>query len=174
MSDLRKKQIWVIMGIMVAFLGIYIFYPTGRDMARDADRRADAMYDSYYEDPLKEAIDAVLDYVNFLETHKAKLAPLRQIDSMLFSGHSIAGYLFLYAGNVENACTHLNSAYDYHRRHRLPLKIDPVPRDEFVDFVITGKMKVDSNFEVAWKKSAHMDTNVVVAVKVQFRNGGVH
>jgi len=142
---------------------------TAQDLARDADRRADAMYDVYCGGSFSEALNALSNYINFLEANKDQLAGRRQIDSMLFFGHLRAGYMLLVTTNEGRAYYHLEAAYNYDRRHRLLQNLERVGRDAFVDFAVSNNTKLESRLPVVWKADVRMETNVLEGVKAKFR-----
>jgi hypothetical protein len=139
------------------------------DVARDADKRADKMYDVYCEGSYNEALGALLDYIKYLETYKDELSRYRTIDAMLYQANLMAGYVYVYGGDVTRASQHIQVSYDYHRRAMALSGVEKIPKTQFLDFAMEAQAKSDSNYEVLWRKNMRIDTNVVEAVRAKFQ-----
>jgi hypothetical protein len=144
-------------------------YPTTDILvAAEADRLAEFMYDAYCGGTFEEAKHAVGQYIAYVESNKARLKVRRNVPAMLSGAHSMAGYMYLHTFEDELAYHHLKLAFDYHTEHHMLKDQEAVPKEEFIDFVLSVRSMNESRLEVAWKRDARMEATTLMAARVRF------
>lgn len=139
-----------------------------RQIVRSADEETSRALKAYSEGTFRAATNALVDFVQYLEARKRRLSPYRDVDLMLYVAHAKLSYMLLCVGNETGACTHLTSAYSYHREMAIRNGGTSRPPAEFVKYVIAGIENSDIKSEPAWKAEFTLNTNMVEKAKIRF------
>jgi len=172
---MNLKPKWAVIGLAVLCiiaiaLAVTIWVPLNqRRVVRSADSWMNDAYEGYYLRSFGEVTNTLSAYIQFLEAHKKPLSRYKDVDRLIYLAHIHLAYMLVYSGNESAACHHLNLAYELHKRLRAKAGLRAVPRQDFVEFVITGIEKVDAKrTNVAWKSEFPLNTNFVEKVKMLF------
>lgn len=132
------------------------------------DAHMDVAYESYSQGTYGEATNALSTYIQFLENNKRQIAGDRDVDRHLYVAHASLGNMLLHSGNEIAACDQFNLAYSHHKQMKLRVKEIPIPRSNFVGFVIIALEEMDSKSVPLWKDGFTLETNIVSRAVIRF------
>jgi len=151
-------------------------------VVHEADSLMHQAFQEYGNGSFGSASNALQTYVAYLDANEQRIAGYRDYDAKDLNGndvpfpvsrdlpvmqlvpHSMLVCMMVYAGNTNEAVSHLSRAYDYHTRIWTRTKRSPVPRAEFLQFILDGRDKIDSKAGAAWKAQIVLHTNVVSGI----------
>jgi len=135
---------------------------------RYCDNKLNGALEAYYQRPFKEVTNILAECIRFVNAYEQPLSRFYDVNVVYFDNHIRCAYMFLHSGDEDGALYHLKQAYKYHARSRARSGEMPVPRSDFVDFVIRGIEWVDGHYNVAWKSEVVLCSNIVSRVTARF------
>jgi hypothetical protein len=160
--------------IAIALLTLILAQFNTRRSARYADKRNHETYEVYVRGTFNETTNALLQYIQFLESHEKQLSPYRNMDLLLAVAHQDIAYMSICTGDETAACFHLNVAYERHKRLRTKTDRQAIPRSEFVQFVINKVERADAVTNVVWRSTITLNPVVVSNVVAAFESLPAH
>ena len=120
-----------------------------------------------YLDANEQRIASYRDYNAIDLNGKAvPFAVSRDIPVMQLSAHSMLACMMIHSGNTNETLLHLSSAYRYHAQISARVQRSPVPRADFVQFILGAREKLDTDPVAAWKSQFPLNTNTINGIIV--------
>ncbi|NGO38926.1 hypothetical protein G4L39_05890 [Limisphaera ngatamarikiensis] len=135
---------------------------------RYCNNKLNGALEAYYQRPFNDVTNILAECIRFVRAYEKPLSRFFDVNAVLFDKHIKYAYMLLHSGGEDAALYHLNEAYKYHARSRARSGGMPVPRSDFVDFVIRGIEWVDGHYNVAWKSEVVLCSNIVSRVTARF------
>jgi len=155
----------------VVVLGLFYYGPwSAHGIARSADRQLLAVGKIYAKGNFDEITNAIGDYVSFVKSHRNKISRERYVDMLLSSAYMRLATVSIYHGFENAACDYLMCAFEYHTAQRAVSKIAPVPKTEFVEFVMAGVEAIDAKSQIVWRTNVTLNPTSVIRIKACFEN----
>jgi hypothetical protein len=176
-KSMKRSSSWLVGGLSLFFIAValatLVLAQVGpRRMVRHADERNREAYDAYVRGTFNEATNALIQYVQFLESHEKQLSPYRNTDLLLVVANQDMAYMSMCSGDETAASFHLNVAYERHKRLRTKANRAAMPRSEYVQFVINEVDREDAVTNVAWRSTFALNPVAVSNVMAAFKRSG--
>jgi hypothetical protein len=165
------KAIKLKLGIFaITLLALILSCATNREkVVQTEDDLQNKTWKIYIAGTFQEATNALTIYIQFLQVHQKQFSGYRSTNDLLYLANEHLAYMFLFSKNRISATQHFNFAYDYYKQMLEQDKINqPLPKSEFINYVLIGIGKVDAKTGTNWKRKMSLDTNVVNDVKELF------
>ena len=122
---------------------------------------------AYFEGTFQEATNALNRFIRFVEAHRQQFPSYKDVDDNLYSAYAYLSYMLMCTPDVTGAANSIDKPYYHWKRIRARYLQEPVPKSEFVDFIVTGAEKVIMRRGAHWRSDFSPDTNTVKGVKEQ-------
>jgi hypothetical protein len=155
-------------------------------VVREADELQQKAFLEYTGGSFESATNALLLYVTYLDANEPLIAAYKDYDAIDLNGqdvpfpvrryipvtqftpHSMLACMMMYSGNTHAAIYHLSRAYPYHVEIWERAQKPPMTKEDFVQFLLDVRDKIDAKTGAKWKMRFTLDTNTVAEISASW------
>lgn len=171
MKSPGRWTIWLVCIVAVATLmGLASFWgqPRNGDVLSIAEELSENAVQEYASGSFGAATNAILNEVQYLQTHRDALLRLLRVDTMLRTSYARLMTLFLHAGDIDRAEYYLAKCYSLFIRDTAAHPVKEMSREEFVDFTTNWIETIDRRTGAKWKADLPLDEAIIETLRTRF------